>query len=157
VCRRAERRAPLPKSRHESIADGRSPDQHGSVRGQTVLDMYRPSVMIALLAGMQTGSREGAAGRGLYGKELLHQMAAATWQGTDEEFAQLERAVTRNCDCVGGMLGLPPLTCAAHLMLVDQTTLDHLLYVYRTRRGFITREFYAFPVQASSTSRRVRW
>jgi hypothetical protein len=83
-------------------------------------------------------------------------MAAATWQGTDEEFARLERAVARNCECVAGMPGLPPLTCAAHLMLGNQTALDHLLYVYRTRRAFMTREFYASPVQAISTSRQVR-
>jgi hypothetical protein len=83
-------------------------------------------------------------------------MAAATWQGTDEEFARLEQAVAHNCDCVVGTLDLPPLTCPAHLMLGDQTTLDHLLYVYRTRQGFITREFYAVPVRAISTSRQVR-
>ena len=80
----------------------------------------------------------------------------ATWQGTDEEFARLERAVARNCDCIHVMLGLPPLTCPAHLMLDDQTTLDHLLYVYRTRRVFVTREFYALPVQAVSHSRQLR-
>jgi len=72
-------------------------------------------------------------------------MAAATWQGTDEEFARLEQAVAHNCDCVVGTLGLPPLTCPAHVMLGDQTTLDHLLYVYRTRQGFITREFTQSP------------
>jgi hypothetical protein len=73
-------------------------------------------------------------------------MAVSTWQGTDQEFARLRQAVARNCDCVAGMIGLPPQTCSVHLMLDDQSALDHLLYVYRTRRVFITREFYAFPM-----------
>ena len=119
-------------------------------------DRYRPSLMIARSAGMRAGCGERATGQDLYGKELSPRMAAATWQGTHEELARLERAVAHNCDCASGMLGLPPLTCAAHLMLGDQTTLDHLLYVYRTRRVFMAREFYAFPVQATSTSRRIR-
>jgi hypothetical protein len=72
-------------------------------------------------------------------------MANATWQGTDREFARLQQAAARNCDCVGGMLGLSPRTCTVHTMLDDQSVLDHLLYVYRVRRVFVTREFYAFP------------
>jgi hypothetical protein len=72
-------------------------------------------------------------------------MAEATWQGTDREFARLQQAVARNCDCVGGMLGLSPRMCTVHLMLDNQSVLDHLLYVYRVRRVFVTREFYAFP------------
>ena len=74
-------------------------------------------------------------------------MPTATWQGTKAELTRLEGAVARNCGCADGMFGLPPPTCAAHRMLADQATLDHLLYVYRTRRVFITRELYAFPVQ----------
>jgi hypothetical protein len=75
-------------------------------------------------------------------------MAAPMWQGTDAEFDRLKQAVARNCDCVAGMLGLPPLTCPAHLMLGDQSLLDHMLYVFRTRRMFVTREFYALPAAA---------
>jgi hypothetical protein len=76
-------------------------------------------------------------------------MAAATWRGTDREYERLQRTVARNCECVSGMLGLPPLTCAPHQILENQTILDHLLYVYRTRRVFIAREFYAFPLTSS--------
>jgi hypothetical protein len=75
-------------------------------------------------------------------------MATPTWQGTEDEYSRLEQTITRNCDCPAGMFGLPPTPCPAHRMLQDQATLDHLLYVYRTRRVFITRELYAFPVQA---------
>jgi hypothetical protein len=72
-------------------------------------------------------------------------MANSTWQGTDQEFARLQQAFARNCDCVGGVLGLPPQTCTVHLMLQDQSVLDHFLYVFRLRGVFITREFYALP------------
>jgi hypothetical protein len=73
-------------------------------------------------------------------------MAISTWQGTDQEFVRLREAVAQNCDCVGSMLGLPPQSCSVHQMLEHQSALDHLLYVYRVRRVFITREFYAFPM-----------
>jgi hypothetical protein len=72
-------------------------------------------------------------------------MACASWQGTDREYARLQRALNRNCECIGAMLGLPPSVCPAHAMLDEQASLDHLLYVYRMRKVFITREFYAMP------------
>jgi hypothetical protein len=76
-------------------------------------------------------------------------MVEVTWQGTDAEFVRLQEAAARNCDCVSGMLGLSPKTCAVHQVLANQIVLDHLLYVYRTRRMFITREFYAFPMHVN--------
>jgi hypothetical protein len=72
-------------------------------------------------------------------------MGPVTWQGTDPEFARLLQAADRNCECVRGMYGLPPRPCPPHEMLKSQSALDHLLYVYRTRKLFITRELYAFP------------
>jgi hypothetical protein len=73
---------------------------------------------------------------------------ATTWQGTDQEYDRLQEAIARNCDCVAGMLGLPALICPAHSMLGEQSLLDHLLYVFRMRRIFVTREFYALPMSA---------
>lgn len=81
-------------------------------------------------------------------------MTISAWQGTDEEFARLQVAVVRNCECVAGMFGMPPTTCEPHRMLDDQTMLDHLLYVYRTRRLFITREFYALPLETGRRKKR---
>jgi hypothetical protein len=43
------------------------------------------------------------------------------------------------------MLGLPGQTCPPHAMLKEQSALDHLLYVFRVRGVFVTREFYALP------------
>ena len=84
-------------------------------------------------------------------------MGPVTWQGTDPEFARLLQAVDRNCECVLGMFGLPPRPCPAHAMLKSQSTLDHLLYVYRTRATFIRRELYAFPpAQQPEVARRSR-
>lgn len=72
-------------------------------------------------------------------------MGLITWQGTDPEFARLLQAVDRNCECVLGTFGLPSKPCPPHAMLKSQSTLDHLLYVYRTRAMFIRRELYALP------------
>jgi hypothetical protein len=72
-------------------------------------------------------------------------VAAVIWQGTDDEFARLQAAVAEYCDCVPAMLGLPAQICPCHTMLKNQSSLDHLLYVFRTRGVFVTREFYALP------------
>jgi hypothetical protein len=69
-------------------------------------------------------------------------MTAAIWQGTAREYARLRRAVAHNCEC------LPDAPCAAHAMLQEQITLDHLLYVFRTRGLYVTRELYAAPLAA---------
>lgn len=70
-------------------------------------------------------------------------MVIVTWQGTDEEYARLHNAVARNCECDSRTVSQPAETCAAHAMLAEQTILDRLLWVFRTRKVFITREFYA--------------
>jgi hypothetical protein len=72
-------------------------------------------------------------------------MTSATWQGTDRELARLRRAIARNCDCAVAMEDVPPQCCSVHAMLTRQRSLDRLLYVYRTRRVFIAREFYSLP------------
>jgi hypothetical protein len=56
--------------------------------------------------------------------------------------------------CVGSMLGLAPQICSVHHMLKDQSALDRLLFVYRLRRVFITREFYAFPARSQGEEER---
>jgi hypothetical protein len=70
-------------------------------------------------------------------------VAAAIWQGTDDEFVRLHNAVAQYCDCVPTTIGEPAHTCPSHAMLKEQTALDHLLYVFRTRGAFLKREFYA--------------
>jgi hypothetical protein len=75
-------------------------------------------------------------------------MATVTWHGTQREFTRLQRAVAEHCECLGGMFGLPPRRCAAHDMLTEQSALDHMLYVYRTKKQFITREMYAMPARS---------
>jgi hypothetical protein len=70
-------------------------------------------------------------------------MAAVMWQGSDEEYDRLHTAVARNCECASSKR---PQMCAAHAMLSEQNVLDRLLWVFRTRRVFIAREFYARPV-----------
>ena len=84
-------------------------------------------------------------------------MEQVAWHGTAREFARLHEAVAQYCDCERGMFGLPPTTCAAHLLLGDQSSLDHLLYVYRMRKLFIRRELYALPVNARVERARPLW
>ena len=65
------------------------------------------------------------------------------WQGSDRELRRLRQAIATHCECISAMLGLPAQVCPSHVMLGDQATLDHLLYVYRMRGMFVQREFEA--------------
>jgi hypothetical protein len=64
-------------------------------------------------------------------------MLIQQWNGTPQELERLREAVERNCACAQA----PGPTCPAHALLTRQTTLDHLLFVYRTRTHFLAREF----------------
>jgi hypothetical protein len=65
------------------------------------------------------------------------------WHGTQQELQRLENAVDQHCTCLemadAGQMGL----CPAHALLTSQSTLDRLLFVYRTRYQFIKEEFTA--------------
>jgi hypothetical protein len=74
-------------------------------------------------------------------------MATVTWHGTQRELDRLQDAVAQHCECLEGMLGLPPSRCTAHDMLRDQANLDRLLYVFRMRKLFIRRELYSTPAR----------
>jgi hypothetical protein len=67
-------------------------------------------------------------------------MDIVTWQGTDDEFTRLYNVVIRNCECIPGY---PRRCCGAHALLAEQSVLDRLLWVFRTREAFIAREFEA--------------
>jgi hypothetical protein len=62
------------------------------------------------------------------------------WHGTTQELEQLRQAVELNCACAGTPRAPGP-TCPAHALLTSQATLDHLLFVYRTRIQFLVPEF----------------
>jgi hypothetical protein len=64
------------------------------------------------------------------------------WNGTTQELEQLRRAVELYCACARPPQQPGP-TCPAHSLLTSQATLDHLLFVYRTRTRFLTYEFQA--------------
>lgn len=84
-------------------------------------------------------------------------MEHVAWHGTAREFARLHEAVAEHCDCTGRMFGVAPIICGAHMMLSDQTSLDHLLYVYRMRKLFIRRELYALPLKSRVERVRPLW
>ena len=67
-------------------------------------------------------------------------MLIQQWNGTPQELERLRQAVELNCACACGDWAPGP-TCPAHTLLTSQATLDHLLFVYRTRTRFLAREF----------------
>ena len=67
-------------------------------------------------------------------------MLIPQWNGTPQELERLRQAVERNCGCARPPRAPGP-TCPAHALLTRQATLDHLLFVYRTRTRFLAREF----------------
>ena len=66
-------------------------------------------------------------------------MNVKQWHGSDPELWRLREAIQRNCTCAS--VKAPQRTCASHEMLTSQSTLDRLLFVYRSREGFLTKEF----------------
>jgi hypothetical protein len=67
-------------------------------------------------------------------------MVIQQWNGTRQELDRLRAAIELNCGCAQAPPPAGP-TCPAHALLMGQATLDHLLFVYRTRTRFIAREF----------------
>jgi hypothetical protein len=67
-------------------------------------------------------------------------MVIQQWNGTRQELDRLRAAIELNCGCAQAPPPAGP-TCPAHALLLGQATLDHLLFVYRTRTRFIAREF----------------
>ena len=62
------------------------------------------------------------------------------WHGSNGELLRLQEAVQRHCSC-SKPPSPPQPTCPSHAMLTNQLVLDHLLYVYRARDGFVAQEF----------------
>ena len=58
--------------------------------------------------------------------------AHVVWNGTQDESLDLVNAVSRNCGCEFGLMGVRLTTCKPHLMLVeDQRALNGLLFARR--------------------------
>lgn len=55
-------------------------------------------------------------------------MMFAVWRGTLDQQRALLRAVDHNCECQRDWRGALLRECAAHRMLTEQKTVDHLLY-----------------------------
>jgi hypothetical protein len=62
------------------------------------------------------------------------------WHGTPQELERLRHAIEVNCGCARPPQ-TPHPTCPAHTLLTHQATLDHLLFVHRTRAHYLVREF----------------
>jgi hypothetical protein len=57
------------------------------------------------------------------------------WHGTFSELCELRTAVERNCNCAWAAE-----VCQAHRLLLEQRTLDRLLFVFRTVAYYIAHE-----------------
>ena len=69
-------------------------------------------------------------------------MTEIAWHGTQQESLDLINAVTRNCACEFGLMGVRLTTCPPHRMLAeDQRALDGLLFVRRMRERLQDEEF----------------
>jgi hypothetical protein len=66
--------------------------------------------------------------------------SAATWHGAPAEWNDLWLAIEAHCDCAYDLLAGQPSICAAHLMLIQQVTLDHLVHGRRLRTWFVHNE-----------------
>ena len=68
-------------------------------------------------------------------------MVTVVWHGTEQESSELLAAITKNCDCKYGLMGVRISTCHPHRMLVeDQRALDGLLFARRMRARFELEE-----------------
>jgi hypothetical protein len=67
-------------------------------------------------------------------------MLVQHWNGTRQELLRLREAIERHCGCARPPRPPGP-ACPAHAVLTRQATLDHLLFVYRTRAHYLAREF----------------
>jgi hypothetical protein len=68
-------------------------------------------------------------------------MRDATWHGTARELERLEAIVLAHCNCERSGRREEVGLCAPHRLFRQQRVLDRLLFVRRTRRQFINREF----------------
>ena len=59
-----------------------------------------------------------------------------TWPGSNAERDRLLAAINANCDCGQE----PPTVCSAHKMILDQATLNRMVFVAHIRETFISRE-----------------
>jgi hypothetical protein len=66
---------------------------------------------------------------------------AAIWHGTAAEWSDLWMAIEAQCNCSYDLLLVQSSACAAHLMLTEQLTLDHLVHIRRLRAWFVGNEF----------------
>jgi hypothetical protein len=66
----------------------------------------------------------------------------ASWPGTPQENLDLMRAVTRNCACEFGLMGMRLTSCPAHQMLAeDQRALNGLLFGRRMAAKLLDEEW----------------
>jgi hypothetical protein len=64
------------------------------------------------------------------------------WHGTQEESFALISAISRNCTCEFGLMGVRLSVCAPHALLTDdQRALDGLLFARRMARRLLAEEF----------------
>jgi hypothetical protein len=65
-----------------------------------------------------------------------------SWNGTQEESFALIAAISRNCTCEFGLMGVRLSACTSHRMLTeDQRALNGLLFARRMAKRLLVEEF----------------
>lgn len=66
---------------------------------------------------------------------------APVWHGTPEEYRELATAISENCTCINGPMGLPGFKCKLHVSFHEsQEFLNRMLWGRRTRDLLIVSE-----------------
>lgn len=63
------------------------------------------------------------------------------WNGPHAELVRLAVAIDNYCDCPKAADGTVSRTCAAHQLLNDQRTMDHLAFVATVREHYLRGEW----------------
>lgn len=73
-------------------------------------------------------------------------MSDIIWHGTQDESFALVSAISRNCSCEFGVLGVRTRVCIPHQMLLeDQRALNGLLFARRMADRLREEEFSTSP------------
>jgi|SRR5579871_3959714 len=67
--------------------------------------------------------------------------ADASWSGTVDDFVRLLSCVGAHCTCTESVARTGARLCPAHQLLLDQRTLDHLIFARSLRDRLIASEW----------------
>lgn len=67
-------------------------------------------------------------------------MEQTIWHGTQQESTDLLAAIDHHCACYADPDGKYRTTCPPHTLILDQRTVDHLIFARRMRHAWVLAE-----------------